>query len=95
MAQRIRSFDPMQMGKTLAVLYLLLGAVFAIPFYLFSSAMGKMTSGGQSGMASWGMGMLIALPIIYSICGFIGGIVSAWLYNLVAGWTGGVEMELQ
>ena len=52
MAQRIRSFDPIQMGKTLAALYLLLGVVFAIPFWLFGSMFGRMAGGGGGCRAS-------------------------------------------
>lgn len=37
---------------------------------------------------------IIVFPIVYAIAGFIGGIILGMLYNLVAGWTGGVELTL-
>jgi hypothetical protein len=34
------------------------------------------------------------LPIIYGVFGFISGLIVGALYNLIAGWTGGIEVEL-
>jgi hypothetical protein len=35
------------------------------------------------------------MPIIYAIMGFIMGVIGAWLYNLIAKWVGGVQIELE
>jgi len=35
------------------------------------------------------------MPFIYAIMGFVGGIVSAFVYNLIARWVGGVEVEVE
>jgi hypothetical protein len=40
-----------------------------------------------------GAGAIILMPIMYGIMGFIGGIISAALYNLLAGIIGGIEMN--
>lgn len=45
----------------------------------------------QSG---YGAGFALALPILYGICGFIFTAIGCAIYNLVAGWVGGVEVEL-
>jgi len=42
-----------------------------------------------------GAAAIIILPIMYGIFGFIGGAIGAWIYNLVAGWIGGIEIELE
>ena len=34
------------------------------------------------------------MPLLYGILGVVFGALIAWFYNLVAGWTGGIEMEL-
>ncbi len=36
--------------------------------------------------------MVIFVPLVYIIGRFIGGIIAAFIYNLVAGWLGGVEI---
>jgi len=37
---------------------------------------------------------LLIVPILYGVLGFIGGIISALIYNLVASWTGGIEVTM-
>jgi hypothetical protein len=38
---------------------------------------------------------LIAMPIIFATSGFLAGAVGAFLYNLVAGWVGGIEIDFE
>ena len=42
---------------------------------------------------SMGVGAIIFMPIAYGIFGFIGGVIYAFIYNLLAGMTGGLQME--
>jgi hypothetical protein len=39
--------------------------------------------------------MSIFMPIFYGIMGFVVGAIGALLYNLVANWVGGIEMEVE
>jgi len=41
---------------------------------------------------SFGFAALIMFPLMYGAIGFIGGLIWAALYNVVAGWIGGVEL---
>jgi hypothetical protein len=41
-----------------------------------------------------GTGFALALPILYGVCGFIFTAIGCAIYNVVAGWVGGVEVEL-
>ena len=34
-------------------------------------------------------------PVFYAIAGFIGGLIGAAIYNLVAKWSGGLEFEFR
>ncbi len=38
---------------------------------------------------------LIGMPITFAIPGLIIGAIGAFLYNLVAGWVGGIEMDFE
>jgi hypothetical protein len=40
-------------------------------------------------------GMGILMPVIYGVMGFIGGVIGAAVYNLVARWIGGIELEVE
>lgn len=91
--RRIRRFNPVQTAIVVAVIYLFISAIFILPFAFFAGTMSEemdMPMGGMfSGLA------LIGLPFMYSILGFIVTLVGCAIYNLVAGWTGGIEIELE
>ena len=42
----------------------------------------------------FGAGAVVILPIVYGCIGFVGGLIMAPLYNLVAKVVGGIEVEL-
>lgn len=87
------------MGLTYALFGLIVGGLFAL-FSFFGAAFGTAMaeSAGEAGGAIFGalfgVGAIIFLPIFYGILGFLGGVLGAAFYNLVAGAVGGVELEL-
>ena len=64
---------------------------------LFLASLVGIGAGGQNinpGQAAMGAGLMVLLvPVIYGIVGFIAGAFYAFIYNLIAGMTGGLEME--
>jgi hypothetical protein len=84
--QQIRRFGIGQTAKVIGVLYALMGVVL-IPIFLGIA----MFSPSQRG---FGSGFAIALPIIYGVMGFIATAIGCAIYNVVAGWVGGIEVEL-
>lgn len=84
MKKRITHISVLQQGIVMGVLYGLLACI-AVPFIILGALLGH---GG------FGILFAIFLPVIYAIVGFIAGIIFALVYNLVAGWTGGVELTL-
>jgi len=87
MKQRIRRVDPMQAAKVTGILYGIVGLIIA-PLLYFAQQMNPTPS-------PFGPGFIIAIPVLYAVCGAIITAISAALYNLVAGWVGGVEVELE
>lgn len=45
-------------------------------------------------MGKVGIFAIILCPIIYGIIGGIGAAIGAGIYNLVAGWVGGLEVDI-
>ena len=43
--------------------------------------------------ASYGVVFAVALPILYACAGFVGAAIGCAIYNIVAGWVGGIEVE--
>ncbi|MDQ2680211.1 MAG: hypothetical protein M3Y21_04195 [Candidatus Eremiobacteraeota bacterium] len=101
MVTRLRSLNIVQWGLVSALIYAILGLVVGIFWLPFAAIMGgamgamsPMSRGGVVPGAGIGVFAVILFPILYFILGFIFGIIFAALYNLVARWTGGVEMTL-
>jgi hypothetical protein len=85
--QQIRRFGIGQTAKVIAVLYALMGLIF-VPFFLFAAAFAPKETG-------FGTGFALALPILYGVLGFIFTAIACAIYNFVAGFVGGIEVELE
>jgi uncharacterized oligopeptide transporter (OPT) family protein len=92
MKKQLTHIAPLRAGIVLGVLYGILSLIL-VPFFLLA-----VIFGGKSGTpapAIFGVGFAIFLPVLYAVMGFIGGIIAAAIYNLVAKWTGGLEFEVR
>jgi len=100
----IRKIGVLSSGKVSGALYALFGLLLGAFFALFSligagammTARDETGAGRMGGMlgAMFGVGAIILFPLLYGIVGFIGGVLTAFLYNLVAGFVGGIEVDL-
>lgn len=86
MAQSIRRFSIGQSAKFLGVLYVLFGLIFT-PFFLLAGMFAPEGTGGLGAVFA------LAIPVLYGLMGVVAGAIGAALYNLVAGWVGGIEVE--
>ena len=93
--RRIRRISPLQLGKMLALLYGIIG-LLAIPIFLFLASVSAQLPAEQRGsFLMMGTGAAIFAPILYAVMGFIIGVIGALIYNLVARWVGGIEVEVE
>ncbi len=89
----IRQFDIVSVGKFFGILGLVWGFFMGFIVALNVSGMSPMMGTQVPGFA----GALVALglmTILGGIFGFIGGAVITFIYNLVLGASGGIEMDL-
>lgn len=84
------------LAATYAALGLLFGALVSLASLLgAAAAFGQnQGAGGAFGML-FGVGAIIILPLFYGTIGFIGGAIGAFIYNLVAGVVGGIELDVE
>jgi hypothetical protein len=87
-------------AKIAGVLYAGIGLIIGGFFSLlgmagFAGGLASESAGGAFAGALFGIGAVIVLPIVYGIFGFIGTLICAFLFNLAAGITGGVEVEVK
>jgi hypothetical protein len=100
MNRKLKRIAPVKFGIVLGILYGLISLIF-IPFILlgalasaFAPAQGDAAI--QHGIATGvSVVLCIAFPFIYAGMGCLLGMLMAWLYNVVAGWVGGIEFEVE
>ena len=92
----LKRIDPISFAKLYAVVMALVAFVFLLLYALFIMSFAGMM-GGDAGAIGAGLaiGMVIIGPIACAIMYFLIGLLMAWLYNLVAGRIGGVEVEFE
>jgi hypothetical protein len=104
MQTTIRRFGPLSVGKIMGATYAALGLIFGAVFSLFAilgATAGMMSQhqggGGEEAVFGliFGVGAIIFLPLFYGFMGFLSGLIGAAIYNLMAGWVGGIEVELE
>lgn len=84
----IKRFGWLSVGLVFGAMYLIIGLIVGVIFFLLSLVAVQETAFG-------GIAALILSPVLYGALGFIGGIIVAALYNLVAPVVGGIRIETQ
>ena len=93
---RITHIAPLSVAKVAFVLYGVLGLIFGGFFALaavFGASIGA-AAGQESALlgAVFGLGAVIVLPLLYGGMGALMALFMTWLYNVVAGFVGGIEV---
>lgn len=94
---RLRSFSVVQFALMGGVVYALIGIIAGLFEGLAAMTASSMFQG--YGLPNIGAFGIVLFPIFFAVLlfifGFIYGLIGAALYNLVAGWIGGIEMRLE
>ena len=95
----LKRVGPLSTAKVMGALYACIGLIAGAFLSLFAM-LGTMISHEMARSAPFagalfGIGAIIVLPIFYGVLGFVVGLVSAAIYNVLAGVIGGIEVELQ
>ncbi len=80
-------------GVIFGIIYGILVSVFAVAF-VSTSMMPGLSNIGPVAAGGLGIALVIIMAILGAVGGFIYGAVVAFLYNVFAGWVGGVEVDL-
>lgn len=95
----IKKLDVLSVGKITGIIAAAFGLLAGLFLLVFGGMLAGLAGGTGEGnpLLAVGGGIVgvIALPIIYGICGFIGGLIQALIYNLAAGVIGGIRIETE
>ncbi len=95
MIKRLKAVEPLQAGKMLGVLYAGMALVFVLLFGVLSAFAPELEGPSAAFAIGASVGMALAMPIIYGVMGFFGGLLGAFIYNLTAKWIGGLQFEFE
>lgn len=92
----VKRIGPMSLAKISAALYALIGLIIGAIISAVSMVGGALggSDAGMMGMV-FGAAAVILLPLLYGCMGFVGSLIGASLFNLAAGWVGGIELDTQ
>jgi hypothetical protein len=88
----VKRVGVLSLAKTFGVIYAVIGLILGAFMTLFSLVGAGMVQSGLGVL--FGVGAIILLPIFYGLAGFVVGALVAFVYNFVAGFVGGIELEL-
>ena len=87
MNTRLTRIGPLQCGKISGVLYGILGLIY-LPFILLASI-------GDGGRFIGGLIMAAGIIIVFPIMGFIGGLITAAIFNVATSLIGGIDLTFE
>ncbi|MBX3425584.1 MAG: hypothetical protein KF688_07895 [Pirellulales bacterium] len=87
MKKQLIHISPLRTGIVLGALYGLLALTF-LPFLLIAIVFSDNPDRAPNVF-------VVIFPVLYALGGFVGGVIAAALYNLVAKWTDGLEFEVR
>jgi hypothetical protein len=96
----LKRIGPGSASKVGLIVYGLLGLVIGAFVSLFALVLGgAMSAAGSSSPmpmfgAFMGVGAIIFIPIFYGVIGGIFAAIGAFIYDLAAGWVGGLEVDI-
>jgi hypothetical protein len=100
MKRRLKSISPLSLGKILGILFACIGLLLVPIFLLFALIAPHLPHArANPGMGAFslvfGLGMAVMIPVFYGVLGFLQGVIGAAIYNLLARWIGGIEVEVE
>jgi hypothetical protein len=105
----IRRIGILSLAKLQAVIVGVVGLILGIPFGCFLMIQGAIsyirpvpTGGGavlesgrgRGGLAIIGLLMVVMIPILFGLAGFVTGALVGLIYNLAAGMIGGLDIDV-
>ena len=94
----VKRVGPLSVAKISAVMYAVIGIIVGALFSLagVAGALAGADSGAGAGIAGMiGVGAIVVFPIFYACIGFVGSLIAAALYNVLASMVGGVVIDVE
>lgn len=94
---RIKRFSVLKTSTVVALMYMVIVAIFVVPFLLIFAIAGVSTDGGPT--QGTGLGAILGVAVVaifgYGLFGWVFAAIACLIYNLVASWIGGIEVQVE
>ena len=94
----VRRINPLSIAKVAGLLYAILGLIVGAFMSLIFGAIGSLGMASHEAPPMVGMlmgaGSIVMLPIFYGVVGFVASGLGAMIYNGLAGFVGGIEIDV-
>lgn len=92
---RVKRLGVISVANIQGLFGVVLGLIFGIFYGLLFTLIGLGGVGEGGGiLAGIGLLVIIVAPVFYGVVSWVSGALISLIYNLLAGWTGGIEMNL-
>jgi hypothetical protein len=93
---KVKRIGPKSLGKVLGLTYAFFGFLGGL-FFLLISLISQNGADATNAPPPIVFGLIapIAFLLLYGIFGFVGGVISAWIYNVAAKRIGGIEIDTE
>jgi hypothetical protein len=94
---RIRRFNILKTSTVVALMYMVIVTVIFVPFLLLVGIAGMSVNDGptQGAGAIGVLGIGVFVVLFYGILGWVFTAIACAVYNIVAGWVGGIEVQVE
>jgi hypothetical protein len=92
---RLKSVGVLSAGKISGILYGGLALLFVPVLLVMAVVMTMVPHTENQPPAFMFVVFAVVAPFIYGAIGFVSGALAAFVYNLAAGWIGGLEMQFE
>lgn len=93
--KRLNRIGVLTAAKLLAVLMGMLGLLAGILYSIGGAVYDLAATGSFNQGTALAFLALIGMPVLFGAAGFILGALWTYLYNLAAGWVGGIEIDIE
>ena len=92
----VKHVGPGSAFKIGLIVYAILGFIIGIPFALIGMIGGGSLAASRMPLLGAGVGIfaILLFPVCYGLIGGVFAAIGALIYNLAAGWIGGLEVDI-
>ncbi len=89
----LKRISPKSLARLMGLMYAVFGFIFGLIMMFIALVVGTEESGIMG--VIFGIAAPVFLTLTYGLMGWIGGYITAWIYNLLAKRAGGIQFEIE